>query len=254
MKIVIIGTGKVATQLGSAFKIAGHVILQVYGRNIFSARLLAEKLKAEFTSDIKLLNNSADIYLIAVSDSAIEKIISEISVKAKVVAHTSGAVSINVFGKKFLNRGVFYPLQTITDKSNLNFRSTPICIEAGSEFTKRKLMQLAKSISNEIYFINSKQRSALHLAAVFANNFPNHLFAIAENILVKNNLPFKMLKPLISQTVENISNKRPLEVQTGPASRNDIKTIRKHLAELNKRPLYKKIYRDITESIIKAKK
>ncbi|MFI5219456.1 MAG: Rossmann-like and DUF2520 domain-containing protein [Bacteroidia bacterium] len=254
MKIVIIGTGKVATQLGNALKKAGHAIVQVFGRNIHSARLLAGKLKSEFTSDIKALNASSDVYLIAISDSAIEKIVKKIPVSRQIFAHTSGSISMQVFGKKFLNQGVFYPLQTITTKTNINFETTPICIEAANEFAKKRLLQLAKSISSEIYFINSKQRSALHLAAVFANNFSNHLFAIAEDILATNNLSFEMLQPLIHQTVQNIRSESPSMVQTGPASRNDIKTIRNHLKELDKSPSYRKIYKEITESIIKTKK
>lgn len=254
MKIVILGTGNVAIQLGFAFQKAGHHILQVYGRNIIAAVSLAKKMNAGFAINLKEIDKSANIYLVTVSDSSIQKVLQELPLKRQLIAHTSGSVPMSAFGKRFLNQGVFYPLQSISKNIKTNFKSTPICIEAGNEESQKKLMQLAGSISNEVYVINSEKRLFLHLAAVFVNNFTNHLFAIAENILLQNDLPFDLLKPLISQTAAKIKNQNPADMQTGPAARNDKKIIGTHLNMLKKYPYYRNIYRDITESIQKLRK
>lgn len=253
MKIVIIGTGNVATQLGKVFKKAGHTIVQVYSRSTTGGIALADKLHTEVIFDIHFIDAKADVYIIAVSDSAIGSILRELPLKKQLVVHTSGSVSIKVFEKKFLNYGVLYPLQTISQNSNTNFKSTPVCIEAGNEASKKKLVQLARSISNEVHTINSEQRLFLHLAAVFVNNFTNHLFTIAENILSKKKLPFDLLKPLINETVRKIMNNHPWDVQTGPAMRNDVSSISKHLKMLEKFPEYKVIYGHITRNILLEK-
>ncbi|MEP7170888.1 MAG: DUF2520 domain-containing protein [Bacteroidota bacterium] len=254
MKIVILGTGNVATQLGIAFRKAKHQIIQVYGRNTSHAKALAEKLNADFTTDLKEINQQAEIYILAVTDSSSQSILKELKLKKQLVVHTSGSVSIKVFGNKFLNSGVFYPVQTISKTIPLNFRTSPICIESNNDSSELKLIQLAKSISNEIYQINSEQRRALHLAAVFVNNFTNHLFHIGSTILSEKNLAFDLLKPLINQTVNNLKIKTPAEAQTGPAKRSDKEIINRQLKMLEKYPAYKKIYKDITESIEKTKK
>ena len=254
MKIVIIGTGNVATQLGIAFRRAKHNILQVYGRRLAEAKFLGEKLNADHTTKLKEINQQADIYIVAVTDAAIEKVLKNLVLQKQIAAHTSGSISINVFGNKFLNHGVFYPLQTISKNTSVNFRTTPICIESNNSNSQMKLKQLAKSISDEIYPVNSKQRSMLHLAAVFVNNFTNYLFHVGSTILSENNLSFDLLKPLIFQTANKLKNHNPDQIQTGPAMRGDKKTINRHLKMLKKYPGYKKIYKDITNNIRQIKK
>ncbi|MEO5570013.1 MAG: DUF2520 domain-containing protein [Bacteroidia bacterium] len=254
MKIVIIGTGNVAEQMGIAFLKAKYEIIQVVGRNTIHSKALAEKLQTDFTTNLQKINREGEIYIVAVTDAAITKILKELNLKEQLVVHTSGSVSITVFGKKFLNHGVFYPVQTISKNSSVNFRTAPICIEANNNSSQKKLVQLAKSISNEIVLINSEQRSVLHLAAVFVNNFTNHLFTVGEHILKKNNLSYNLLKPLINETINKVENQNPSEVQTGPAVRGDNLIIERHLKMLKKYPAYKKIYKDITESIQQIKK
>ncbi|HKR06684.1 MAG TPA: Rossmann-like and DUF2520 domain-containing protein [Bacteroidia bacterium] len=249
MKIVIIGTGNVATQLGIAFREAKHEIMQVYGRNKAHAKTLAKKLNTAFISDLKKINLQADIYLVAVSDSSIEAILKGLKLTKQLVAHTSGSISMNVFKKRFLNHGVFYPVQTISKNMPVDFKTTVICIEANNGPSQIKLHRLAQSISKETRLINSAQRRWLHLAAVFVNNFTNHLFHIGDDILTKNGLWPELLMPLINQTVNNLKDKTPSEVQTGPAVRRDKNTIDRHLKMLEKYPAYKKIYKDITQSI-----
>lgn len=253
MKIVIIGTGNVATQLGFAFKNAGHTILQVYGRDLIKASSLAKVLNAHFTNLISTINTTADIYLFAVSDSYITRIAKELLLKKQLVVHTSGSVTINVFKNKYINYGVFYPVQSILKNRKVDFKNTPICLEAINESSSKQLLTLAKSVSNTIYILNSEQRSQLHLAAVFVNNFTNHLFVIAERILSKKDISFDLLKPLIKQTADNIKKSKPFALQTGPALRGDTKILRKHLRMLDNMPQYKRIYQNISESIRKQK-
>jgi predicted short-subunit dehydrogenase-like oxidoreductase (DUF2520 family) len=254
MKIVIIGTGNVATQLGLAFRKAKHQIIQVYGRNSSHVKTLSKKLNTVFTSDLKKINPRADVYIIAVTDASIEEIVKDLPLKNQLIVHTSGSVPISVFKKKFVNYGSFYPAQTISKDIPVNFKTTVICIEAGNRASQIQLFKLAQSIGKQFALINSEQRRVLHLAAVFANNFTNHLFHISDDILTKNGLFIEMLIPLINQTVANLKDKIPSEVQTGPAVRRDKETIDLHLKMLEKYPAYKKIYKDITESIQKSKK
>jgi predicted short-subunit dehydrogenase-like oxidoreductase (DUF2520 family) len=254
MKIVILGTGNVASQLGAAFKEAKHSILQVYGRNARDAKELAKNLDSGFTTNLKEIDVYGEIYIIAVSDAAIAGVLKGLKLNKQLIAHTSGSISLNVFGNNFLNYGVFYPLQTISKNIPVNFRTTPICIESNIKSSEIMLMQLAKSISNEIHVVNTEQRSILHLAAVFANNFTNHLFNISSTILSENDLSFDLLKPLIFETANKLKDQSPAQIQTGPAIRGDKKTISRHLKMLKKYPGYKKIYNDITKSIQQIKK
>lgn len=253
MKIVILGTGNVASQLAYALLIAGHDIVQVYGRDKEAATKLSEKLNTTFTDDLKKINLKADIYIIAVADTAIPEIVKKLALKNQVIVHTSGSVSINVFTNKYINCGVLYPVQTISKNGKTNFKTTPFCIEASNTKSLKVLEMIAESLSAPFYHVNSDQRKTLHLAAVFANNFTNHLFTIAEKILSEKNLPFDLLKPLIKETVKKIRTHSPAAVQTGPAKRKDNIILEKHLKILEKNPLYKKIYMDISESIHDSK-
>ncbi len=256
MKIVIIGSGNVATQLGIALKAANHRILQVSGRSESAAKKLAKKLSCSFTSELKNISNQADVYIIAVTDNSIKDIASSLenfkpqtlNIKP-VFLHTSGSVSINIFGKKFENVGVFYPVQTFSAKHKVTFKYIPVCLEANNPAAKKKITTLAKSITKKIHYINSDQRKKVHLAAVFANNFCNHLFAIAENILKKENISFDLLRPLILETALKVQHDSPLNMQTGPAKRGDTSVIEGHLKMLGKKKEFRKIYELMSESI-----
>lgn len=254
MNFTLIGSGNVATQLGMVFLKSGHSITQVISTNEKSGRALALKLKCIYSSTYTNSNNNTDVFLIAVKDAQIVEVVKVLKKTDKVVLHTSGSIDINVFEGKFKNYGVFYPLQTIRYNRKVNFQNVPICLEASNSKTEQLLFKLAESISHHIYFLNSQQRLKLHLAAVFANNFTNHLYTLAEKILKQNDLPFDLLKPLIEQTAKNILHSSPSTLQTGPAMRNDKITINKHLNLLERDKELQRIYKLMTDSIYKSNK
>ncbi|MGP8216065.1 MAG: Rossmann-like and DUF2520 domain-containing protein [Bacteroidia bacterium] len=246
-KIVFIGAGKVATALGLAF--AGkREIVQVYSKSNTTARKQGSVLKCPCTNDLKKINTGADIYIIAVKDDVIEKIASKLRLKGKIVVHTSGSVEMKVLKKISDNYGVFYPLQTFSKDSKLK-NGIPFCIEASTPEVYKQLETLVKELKGKVYNINSSQRAKLHLAAVFANNFTNYLYAVAYNILNGADIPFDVLLPLIHETVNKLQDGNPAKNQTGPAIRNDVKTIKKHRKMLKDNPQYLKLYKLLTQSI-----
>ena len=254
MNISIIGSGNVATQFGKVFLKTGHTIVQVISSNVRSGKQLASRLKTSFSSTYADPNNQTDIFLIAVKDAQITEVVKSLIKTGKIVVHTSGSIDINVFKNKFRNYGVFYPLQTIKINRAVNFKKVPICLEASNEKTEEQLFKLADTISGNIYMLSSEQRLKVHLAAVFANNFTNHLYALAEKILNQNDLSFDLIRPLIEQTAKNSLRNSPATLQTGPAMRNDKITINKHLKLLEKDKELQKIYKLMTESIYKLNK
>ncbi len=249
LKIVMIGAGNLAFHLSKALTEENHEILQVYSRTISSAQILAAQIGAKATSNIQLLDKSADLYIIAVSDMVIAQIIEQLDFSNKKVAHTAGSVSIQVFNPEFKNFGVFYPLQTFSKSRNVNFKEVPVCIEANNEQFELFLFDLAKQISDSVWRINSDQRKKLHLSAVFANNFVNHLYFVAKDIISSTNIDFKILHPLILETAHKLLELDPKSAQTGPALRNDSESLKKHLELLSSTPEYQAIYKMITDDI-----
>ncbi len=251
ISISIIGSGNVATQLGLILHSEGYMINQVYSQSKKNASLLAKKLKAEAITDFKKLSKDSSIYIIAVKDDAIESVAKQLKLTNQIIVHTSGSVSMDVLKKSSKNYGVFYPLQTFSKEKLANFKVIPVCIEANNSSTSTTLEYFAKSISSNVQKTNSEQRKKIHLAAVFACNFSNHLYAIAEQLLSKNKLSLDLLKPLIEETANKIKENKPSKVQTGPASRNDKKTMSAHLKLLSKEKDLQKLYNLLSESIIK---
>src|ERR1700731_1989037 len=180
MRITIIGSGNVATHLAAAFKNAGHRIVQVYSRDMQNAALLAYHVGAEPIDDLNQVNPETDIFIISVKDDAIISIAKTLSKHQKLIVHTSGATDLSSLSAFTSNAGVFYPLQTLSKNKEVDFFTVPLCIEGADEAITQELEQLAQTISNHVYRINSEQRKILHLAAVFACNFPNYLYAIAQ--------------------------------------------------------------------------
>jgi len=248
MKVFIIGTGNVATALGSAVKKAGHQLTGVAGRDESKTSVLAAKLKCKAYSLSNKIPVNSDIYLVAIKDDAIAEAVRNMPSVKGIVAHTSGASPITLL-KRFPAKGVFYPVETITKGHPKSFKKVPFCIEASDEKTFRKLMLFASTISSEIYSLDSTQRATLHVAAVFANNFTNYIFGIANDILAKQQLPSALLQTLAKSTVQNAFEKGAIQSQTGPAVRNDIKTIDKHLALLKDNKDYQQLYRILTGQI-----
>lgn len=246
MKIVLLGSGNVATHLGKALSAAGHEIIQVWSRTLDNAKVLAESLKSDFINDLSGVNPNAELYLIAVSDDAIPQVAANLPFNDKILAHTSGTSELDIPGIS----GVFYPLQTFSKQKRVNFSIIPVAIEANSPAVADMLEHLAKSISSKVIQLNSEQRKALHIAAVFACNFSNHLYAIADTILRANNLEFDLIKPLITETAEKVQVNIPESVQTGPAVRNDKMTMNKHFEFLKNDVLLQEIYEKLSKSII----
>lgn len=248
-QVVLLGAGNVATQLGKALQQNGYLISQVYSPTKKSAGALAKKLKSTPVSDIKKIDLSAFVYIIAVKDDAIATLAKQMKLKDQLVVHTSGTVEMAVLKGCSANYGVFYPLQTFSKDKPIDFRNVPVCIEASNKTTAASLECIAKSISKNVKKINSEQRKILHLAAVFACNFSNHLYTIAASILNDHHLPFELLKPLILETADKIRTNDPAKVQTGPAIRNDVKTMNAHLKLLSKDKKLKTIYKLMSDHI-----
>jgi len=253
-KITFIGSGNVATHLAKSFYQKGLSIPQVYSPSIENANALAQQIEATPTAHLNEIDANSDCYIITVKDDAIENILNNLPFKDKLIVHTAGGVSIDVFKKhNFTNYGVFYPLQTFSKNKTLDISTVPFCIEANNETTQNQLTQLAQQLSKNVYLIDSEQRKTLHLAAVFTCNFPNYLYSIAEKITAQKNIDFNILKPLIKETAEKIINHSPNTVQTGPAIRNDQEVIKNHMDLLADFKDYQDIYQLLTNSIIKDK-
>ncbi len=257
MKIVLVGAGKLAANLGLALVGAGHDILQVYSRTMPSAETLATMLDAQPVSTFDALERCADVYIIALTDTALGDSIPRIveGREEGVFLHTSGSMPMAVFedavdGKdKGIHYGVLYPLQSFSKERHVDFRNIPFFIEGVDEKTLDVARTLAESVSNTVQMLSSEDRRHVHLAAVFANNFANHCFTVAADILAKYNLPFSHIAPLIAETAAKISSMHPKDAQTGPALRYDKNVIRKHLDMLSDSPDAQEIYDVMSRSI-----
>jgi predicted short-subunit dehydrogenase-like oxidoreductase (DUF2520 family) len=245
IRITLIGSGNVAQHLIKTFAKSELVeIVQVFSRKKETLASLIEfdKIVNDF-EDLK----EADLYIIAVSDKAIADVSKQLPFQNRIVVHTSGAASLDVLDSKN-RKGVFYPLQTFSKNAAIDFSTVPLCLEAENTFDFRVLETVGKSISNAVFAINSDQRKALHVAAVFVNNFTNHLYQIGQEICEEHQVPFEVLKPLIKETAEKINTLDPLDAQTGPAKRHDSNTIQAHLEYLTNEN-QKNIYKILTQSI-----
>ena len=245
IRVVLLGFGHVGSNLFNSLNNNHNIsIIQVFTRNkIQNADSLSE---VECITKLSALVE-ADVYIIAVPDDAISDFSSSFPLKNKLVVHTSGSVALKKLASKH-NRGVFYPLQSFTTSHVVSFTEIPICIEAENSKDLALLRELGEAISEKVVEISSEERQKLHLAAVFVNNFVNHIYQISETYLDENKLDFDLLKPLIKETARKIESMTPSEAQTGPAKRNDLKTIEKHLHLLKDSP-YKKLYKQLTEAI-----
>jgi len=250
-QVVFLGAGNVATHLAKSFADKNIKILQVYNHNLEKAKILAQLINSDYTDEAANINKLADVYILAVSDAAIEDLSSSLSntLKGKLVVHTSGAISSDVFTRHYERFGIFYPLQTFTIGSKPEWKNIPIFISANKTNDYNILSDLAYSISNTVESITDQQRLILHLSAVFVNNFSNHLFTLADQLLAEHDLNFRFLMPLIEETVNKIKSQKPSEVQTGPAKRGDLITIQKHLEAIKDNKSLQKIYLDISRSI-----
>ncbi|MEZ4888266.1 MAG: DUF2520 domain-containing protein [Chitinophagales bacterium] len=252
MTITIIGAGNVGFHLANALQQTPHQILQLFSRNDQRFEAFSTALAEKGVTDWNEINTQSDIYIIAVNDQAIEEVslqLQQIGVKG-IVVHTSGATSIQVL-KQHAEYGIFYPLQTFSQSKIVDWSSIPFCIDGNTERVKLRLSELAQTLSPTMHLMNDEQRQALHVAAVFVNNFTNHLLTLGEQICQDFGVPFDVLQPLIRATFEKVQSISPKIAQTGPAIRGDKATQQKHLALLQNHPDRQLLYRLISESIAK---
>ncbi len=253
-EITLIGSGNVAWHLGKALVKAGHKINTIYSRSTFNAIALANQLPdSDVVSNPDFSKNISRFFIIAVSDNAIEEVVSKITLPENaIVAHTSGSMPMEVL-KKNRRHGVFYPLQTFTKEKEINLSEVPFGIEGSDTSTYEELNKLALSLSKNVQPMDSDQRKTIHLAAVFACNFTNHLFSISEEILKEKELNFSLLEALIKETAQKAFEISPLAAQTGPAVRGDEKIMEQQLASLKNEPELQELYRIFSERIKKSK-
>ena len=244
--IVILGAGNVAFHLTRALIENTCNVRQIFNRTLEHAREIGEANRISYTDKISEIEK-ADIYIIASADSGIEEFSHYIPYDDVLVVHTSGSSPMSVL-KGDYRKGVFYPLQSFTKNKPIDFKTIPICLESENATDYQLLDKVAKTISDTVFAINSEQRKALHVAAVFVNNFTNHLYQIGQEICLENKVPFEILKPLIAETANKIMVLSPEEAQTGPAKRNDTATIEAHEAFLSHKN-HLNIYKTLTQSI-----
>ncbi len=245
INVVFLGFGNVNRHLFKALAYSTEVaVKQIFNKTKLDANLIADNIP--ITDDISKINE-ADVYIIGIPDDAISDFSKSLPFQNNLVVHTSGGVSMDALSIKN-RRGIFYPLQTFSKERQVDFANIPICIEAESSEDLELLRKLGENLSGNVVEISSEKRAKLHLAAVFVNNFTNHLYEIGSGILKDENLQFELLKPLIVETAEKIKTLSPKDAQTGPAKRDDLKTIEKHL-HLLENSEYKKFYELFTEAI-----
>lgn len=250
-KIVIVGAGRIAWHLGKRLKGKGLPIAQIISRTAENAEALADTLGSSWSDSPADLLPTADWIIIAVRDDAIDDVARAFApfVQKALVTHTSGGTAGAVLQPHFERYGVFYPLQSFSLEHTPVWSKIPFCVDAQSEDDVLFLRKTAKTIGNLVYRVNDEQRAQLHVAAVFANNFANRCFAIAEKILDETDLPFELLHPLMEETLAKALQDSPVRMQTGPAMRGDVDTVRRHLDLLAEHPEWREIYLKLSESI-----
>jgi predicted short-subunit dehydrogenase-like oxidoreductase (DUF2520 family) len=252
-RIVLVGTGNMAWHLGHALAEKGMAIRQVLGRTITAVNQMAYELHVPQTGKPEDLDKDADVCLICISDDSIIQVLETMKPEKCLMIHTAGSVSMDVFKGRALNCGVLYPFQTFTKGRSVNFGKVPILIEANTNENLLRIRQLAERISSRVIEADSSQRLYLHLAAIFACNFSNHMYAIAEKLALEHNLPFELIRPLINETTAKATAMSPRIAQTGPAVRSNRGIIENHIHLLHDHPDLQQIYRMISDSIMKMR-
>jgi predicted short-subunit dehydrogenase-like oxidoreductase (DUF2520 family) len=249
-----IGAGNVATHLAPALENIGVVITHIYNRTPKEGVNLVKKLyQAELKSDLDFSSSDVDIIFITVADDALQEVISELSVhEDTIVVHTSGAQPIDILAYHFPIYGVFYPLQTFSKSKQVNFKDIPLLTEGSDKKTIALISSLGKRLTGNVKEVSSEERAYVHLAAVFACNFSNHMIRVAEELLRQHKLDIKILLPLISETMNKALNMGAEQAQTGPARRHDLKTLDKHVVMLQKNEDIAEIYKLISQHILNS--
>ena len=253
MRISFIGSGKVATHLARAFA-QHHQIVQIMSRDLRHAEKLANQVGAQAIQDKQSLDSNIDVLIVAVSDQSIAAVIQRMHLYFSdvLIVHTSGSTNLSVISDIYENAGVFYPLQTFSFEKDIDWIETPIFIETQLEPSLNILNELANSLSKRVYIYLSSQRLSLHLAAVFACNFSNYCYDMAKQVVDQQQVDFSLLYPLILETAKKAMQYDPIQVQTGPAMRQDHNIVEMHqnlLLQAN-RPDLKDIYQSLSQAIM----
>ncbi len=249
-RIILIGAGNMAHHLAAALLKAGMNLCQIYSRTIESARELGIKTGITYTADIWGIYPDGDIYIFCVSDDALSSLYKSIRInKEAIVLHTSGSLPMDVFKPHFSHFGVLYPLQTFTKKRTLDFGEIPLCIEASDPAVRKVIKSLAAALSSRVEELSSEKRKKLHLAAVFANNFANHMYTVAAQLLEEDGLDFNLLRPLIFETAHKVMVMSPENAQTGPARRGDESILNMHKMLLKDHRKWLNLYTQLSDSI-----
>lgn len=250
MKIVFIGAGNLATRLSLEMHRAGMHIGQVYSHTRQSAETLAKLLGCSWTVSTDDVVTDADLYVFSLKDAVLPDIISRIKPNAGLWVHTAGSVPMEIFKEYSRRYGVLYPLQTFSKKQEVSFDMIPFFIEANTPEDLAVLRKIARALSENVQLLSSEKRKVVHLSAVFACNFTNHMYALAAKLLEEHGISFNMLLPLIDETAAKVHTLSPREAQTGPAMRYDENVIRKHIDMLSD-PDMKALYEFVSKSIHK---
>ena len=250
MKIVLIGSGNLATQLGLALSEAGQNIIQVYSRTEANAAMLAKKLGCPSTSSIEEIIPQADVYIISVKDDAIAGLAQAVGRRAQnaIVVHTAGSIAMDVLKPHAQHYGVLYPMQTFSKNKRVDFKPIPCFLEASDEATLDAIRKIAESVSDNVVLADSEKRKKIHLAAVLACNFTNHCYRLAEKVLTEEQIDFKLFLPLIDETAKKVALLSPKQAQTGPMMRWDTGVMQMQ-QELLSDARTRQIYQLMAESI-----
>ncbi|HPH91934.1 MAG TPA: DUF2520 domain-containing protein [Ferruginibacter sp.] len=250
MRVVIIGAGNVATVLGRRIKKAGHEILQVISRSQESAKVLAKELGCNASNNFADIDKTGELFLVAMSDAALNELKEKINVGDKLVVHTAGSVCKDVLKDVSVNYGTLYPLQSLRKENPDESIVIPILIDAINDYSIRIINDFAISISPIVSYTQDDQRLKLHVGAVLTSNFANHLYCLALEFCEKEKVDFKLLQPLIEETAARLKSQSPCDMQTGPAARKDVLTLDKHLRLLTAHPKLRTLYLRMTDSIM----
>ncbi len=253
MRVVIVGAGNVATVFGRLMAAAGHEIIQVISSTISSAQSLAIELGCSFSDNLETLDHRADIYIVAISDHALQQIQGSIFLGDKLIVHTAGSVSKQVLSTISTQFGVLYPLQSLRKEQIGGLSPIPLLVDANNHSALTAIEKFAFSLSSVVYKVEDEQRFCLHLAAVIVNNFTNHLYTLTAEYCNREGVDFNMLQPIIEETALRLNAQLPGDVQTGPAIRGDRSTLERHMLALSNHPELKIIYQTFTESLLKSR-
>ncbi len=248
--LTIIGTGNVATHLGKALSDAGMQINAIVARNKDKAVELAQQLNNTLALDFNDVLPVSDAYLIAVKDDAILEVAKKISSRDKLLIHCSGAAAGQMVDINGNNYGVLWPMQTLTKNNTIDLKQTLIAVSGNTPEVESAIGELAEKISNRVIKVSESQRAMLHLAAVWINNYINHMFVIAEELMQENNLDFNLFIPMIDEHISKLKTMSATQLQTGPASRGDMVTLNKHRSMLKGHPDIQQLYDAIAQSIL----